>query len=453
MLLGSTFAASLDTVEVGGPYGTPTSTDATAVWWNPAGLAVESTTRFSLEVAPMWGSLTVDRDEPNGGSQTWGGASAVPFIGVAHSPRRGPSLGLALSVPYAKGGLEEDRGVGSFSLRESTVAAGYLSGAVAWDPHPNVAIGAAVSGVGGLWSSTVDMDTVPDLHSSLLDMGEASPYTDADLENPQYAATVQFQDLTAGAATGAVGLNAGNDLVTVGVAYHHGVTLDHRGQAQIQFGCPPADDELGRFGAESKGVCHTRVVADARAVYHLPSRVHFGLAITPREGLRVEAMGAWVRWSEHDSFDITLSNIEEQNPQLDPETAERVGGKRPKAVDGENAVFGGIDVKVQPRPEWTLGGRLLYDQASVPDHMLSPSNSDFDNLRVTGMTAVEVRPGVELSASLTGVVAPPRSTDGSALWVTLDTNEKAEEPYRYPHGNGTYSLRTGRAGVALRVRR
>ena len=453
MLLGSTFAASLDTVEVGGPFGTPTSTDASAIWWNPAGLALESTTRFSLEVAPMWGSLTVERDEPNGGSQTWGGASAVPYIGVAHSPRRGPSFGLALSVPYAKGGLEEERGVGSFSLRESTVAAGYLSGAVAWDPHPNVSLGAALSGVGGIWASTVDMDTVPDLHQSLLDMGETSPYTDADLEDPAYAATAQFEDLTASAVTGAVGVNVGNHLVTLGLAYHHGATLDHRGEAQVQFGCPPTDDEIGRFGAESKGVCHTRVVADARAVYHLPSRVHVGLAITPREGIRFEAMGGWVGWAAHDSFDITLSNIAEKNPHVDPDTAESIEGARPKAVDGQNAVFGGVDVKVQPRESWTLGGRILYDQASVPDEMLSPSNADFDSLRVTGLSAVEVREGIELGVSLTGIASASRSTDDSALWVTLDPNAKAEEPYRYPHGNGAYSSTMGRAGITLRVNR
>ncbi|HJN77205.1 MAG TPA: hypothetical protein QGF58_24990 [Myxococcota bacterium] len=453
MLLGSTFAASLDTVEVGGPHGTPTSTDATAIWWNPSGLAVGSTTSFSLEVAPMWGSLTVDRDEPNGGSQTWSGASAVPFMGVAHSPRRGPSLGLALAIPYARGGLEDARGVGSFSLRESTVAAAYLSGAIAWDPHPNISVGGALSGVGGIWSSTVDMDTVPDLHQSLLEMGETSPYTDADLEDPQYAATAQFQELTATALTGAVGVNVGNDLVTLGVAYHHGATLDHRGKAEIQFGCPPADDEIGRFGAESKGVCHTRVVADARAVYHLPSRVHIGLAITPREGLRLEAMGGWVGWAAHDSFDITLSNIAENNPGVDAKTAESIEGDRPKAVNGQNAVFGGVDVKLEPRPAWTVGGRLLYDQASVPDHMLSPSNADFDSLRVTAMTGVQIRPGIELAASLTQVVSAPRSTDSSALWVTLDTNAKADEGYQYPHGNGTYKSSMSRAGINLRVSR
>jgi len=451
MLLGSTFAASLDTVEVGGPYGTPTSTDATAIWWNPAGLAVGSTTLFSLEVAPMWGSVTVDRDEPNGGSQTWSGASAVPYIGVAHSPRRGPTLGLGLSIPYAKGGLEEERGVGSFHLRESTVAAGYLTGVVAWDPHPNIAVGAAISGVGGVWQSTVDTDTMPDVHSQLLDMGEQSPYTDDDLENPTYAAVTKFEDMKAGAVTGAVGINAGNDLVTVGLAYHHGVTLDHRGEVHIQFGCPPAEDEIGRFGAESKGICNARVVGDAQAVYHLPPRVHFGVAVTPREDLRVEAFGGWVGWSAHDAFDIRISNVSEKNPGVDPETAESIEGARPKAVDGNNSFFAAIDVKVKPRPAWTVGGRALFDQASTPDHMLSPSNSDFDNLRVSAMTGFEVRDGVELSAGITQVVSAPRSTDQSAQWVTLDTNNMAEEPYRYPHGNGTYRSNMGRASLNLRV--
>ena len=35
-------AASLDLLEVAGPFGTPTATDAAAVYWNPAGLAMGS---------------------------------------------------------------------------------------------------------------------------------------------------------------------------------------------------------------------------------------------------------------------------------------------------------------------------------------------------------------------------------------------------------------------------
>jgi len=37
LLLSTGFAASIDNLEVGGLWGTPTAHDATALWWNPGG--------------------------------------------------------------------------------------------------------------------------------------------------------------------------------------------------------------------------------------------------------------------------------------------------------------------------------------------------------------------------------------------------------------------------------
>ncbi|MFN7146885.1 MAG: hypothetical protein ACK4YP_24130, partial [Myxococcota bacterium] len=64
-------AASLDNLEIGGPWGSPTATDATAAWWNPAGLAAGRGTRVMVEGAPTFASVTYERAEPNGGSDIY----------------------------------------------------------------------------------------------------------------------------------------------------------------------------------------------------------------------------------------------------------------------------------------------------------------------------------------------------------------------------------------------
>ncbi|MCP4805564.1 MAG: hypothetical protein GY913_15495 [Proteobacteria bacterium] len=450
LLLGSVSAASLDTVEVGGPFGSPTSRDATATWWNPAGLAWKGT-RFTLEAAPTWGTLTMDREAPNPGSQSWSGSSVIPFIGVAHSPRRGPSFGASLAIPYATGGQEQERGVGSFSMRSGSIVAAYGLAGMAMAPTDWLAVGATVAGVRTSWSSTVDMDTVPDLHDGLLDMGEVSPYTDADLEDVRYAATAQFQGLTGSAVTGGLGLALQGDHLRLGAAFHKGTRVINSGQAEIQFGCPPSDDAMGRFGAEAKGVCHSRVAADARSITTLPSRVHLGLTWAHRDVIEVSALGGWVGWSADDEMRIELSNVAERNPQMGQQAAEAVEGVRVREVGARDTVFGGLDVKGRPNSRLLLGGRVLYDQAAIPSDLMSPSSADFESLRISGLAAVDVRPGVELSLSATGVLAAPRTITDSRLGVSIDQPGASE--LAYPHGNGIYSKNMGRVGLGLRIHR
>ena len=64
LLLLSAFAhaANVDNLEIGGLWGSPGATDATALWWNPAGLAADTGTRVHLEGAPTLAGIKYDRD-------------------------------------------------------------------------------------------------------------------------------------------------------------------------------------------------------------------------------------------------------------------------------------------------------------------------------------------------------------------------------------------------------
>ena len=64
LLLLPAFAASLDLLEVGGLWGTPNATDATALWWNPASLAAGHGTRFNLSAAPTFATVNIQRADP-----------------------------------------------------------------------------------------------------------------------------------------------------------------------------------------------------------------------------------------------------------------------------------------------------------------------------------------------------------------------------------------------------
>ncbi|MBW1879088.1 MAG: hypothetical protein JRJ84_12050, partial [Deltaproteobacteria bacterium] len=63
LLMAPAHGASLDNLEVGGPWGTPTADDATAVWWNPAGLAADKGTRIMVESAPTLATIEYERSD------------------------------------------------------------------------------------------------------------------------------------------------------------------------------------------------------------------------------------------------------------------------------------------------------------------------------------------------------------------------------------------------------
>ena len=102
LLTSGAHAASLDLIEVGGAWGTPAATNPTALWWNPAGLAVGGGTQVHVEVAPTIGTVTAARDNPDygeldptyfaegypesydySGTDTLRYVGAVPFVGVS----------------------------------------------------------------------------------------------------------------------------------------------------------------------------------------------------------------------------------------------------------------------------------------------------------------------------------------------------------------------------------
>ncbi|HNH47663.1 MAG TPA: hypothetical protein PKY30_11520, partial [Myxococcota bacterium] len=115
-LLPSSIAASLDNLEIGGPWGSPTATDGSAAWWNPGSVAAGKGTRLLLEGAPTFATISFDRADPAGGEDKLSLVGAVPFVGLATDAGvKGLGLSLTLAVPFVRGGNEvSEPGPGSY---------------------------------------------------------------------------------------------------------------------------------------------------------------------------------------------------------------------------------------------------------------------------------------------------------------------------------------------------
>jgi len=453
-LVGVATGASLDVLEVGGPYGTPSGVGGEAAWWNPAGFACGEGMSGHVEVAPTFGGVTFERADPNGGSDEYLLSGFVPYVGLTHDlGQENFGFGAAFTIPYARGGdTTYEDGTGRYHLRDGHSRALYGLIGAAWRPVPEVAVGGVLAVVHNRWSAYLDMETLPDLEHAIHLLGEQTEYDDTWLEDPHYAARVETQgDLTDTRMTFGLGARIMPDpggRVVISATYHHGVTVVNTGEVRMLVGEPREDDEIGAFGSASYGLSNQILDGQMSVTYRLPSRLHLSVAVAPIETLRLELMGGWTGWSVYTDFEIEISGMEE-NEGVDPEAAALVNTSRLWARDNQNTVWGALDVKFGFGERWTLGGRATLDRAAVPDHALSPNNYDANTLVLSAMGALQAHEKIQIVMSFSHHFVQDRVVEDSAFGVTLE-GDRNEDRWYYPHANGTYEGWVERAGIALR---
>lgn len=452
-------AGSLDYIEVAGPWGSPTSVNAAAAWWNPASLGPTDSHQIMLEVAPTRATMQLDRADPNGGMDTYNLFGVVPFLGFALNPDvQGLGIGGAVAVPMARGGAEAVQpGSGRYHMREGDVRALHGVLAVAYEVKNIASFGASFHVVQSQWAAVSDLDSLPDLKHAIEEFGEETDYTDDDLEKDPYAATLDFGTLHDTAFTFGLGTRIQpHRRLAIGISYIHGYHVDNHGEMKVDFGCPISkDDPTGALGAEKFGLCNTSVNANAQISYNLPSRIYVGVMTEPIDALRLELMGGWVGWSTFQDFDIQISGVSELNQFEDEaqatQTASLVEQNRKWARDAHDSFFAGLDIKGKAGERWILGARALYDASAIPNHALSTNNYDANTWFFTGLVAFKPIPKLSFGLSMSQAMVQTRTVTDSAFAVTLDDDARVEDRYFYPQMNGTYSANIQRLGISAQV--
>jgi len=465
-------AGSLDTVEVGGAWGSPTATNATAMWWNPAGVAAGTGTRFLVEGAPTLAAIRYDRADANGyeGADTLDFFGVVPFAGFATDAGvSGLGLGAAVAMPFARAGRSRSKlpiardytgdipvtdGVGRYSTRTGKIDALHIVLGGGWDLG-RVAFGAGGALVLSSWTASLDNTTLPLLDGQIRDLGQVPDYTDAMMEDPSYATTLDFDVLrdTTFTFNAGVQVDAVPDTLTVGLSYVNGARTDNKGDVLLQFACPPQSDVLGRFGSEAFGLCNTDLRAAGRVQYRLPSRLSAGLHYTPTDTLALELMGGWVGWSTFQDFEVSINQVGVRNNEADfndlAATAQLVNQTRLWARDNHNSLWVAADGKVAVNDQWTVGGRLLFDQSAVPDQALMLNNFDTNQLVLTALGRFSPTEHLSVGLTVSQYVAFRREITDSGFSMTLDPDAAKPDRWFYPQANGTYSGRITRVGLSL----
>ena len=499
-------AAGLDLLEVGGAWGTPGATNPTAIWWNPAGLAVGGGTQFVVEGAPVFAKVYADRANPNYGSleQTAAGTSdipdgypteydysgrddvslnaVVPFIGVSSDfTVEGLGIGAGLAVPQATGGeIENEWGANRYSLRSGDIRAIQAILAASYRVKKLVSFGVSGAFVDSTWSANTDTVTYVDLSDAVREEfgGLEQPlgsFRDGYMEQRGYTATADFDGLKDQAFTFGAGVYVTpHEKVGISAAFNKGMRLDHSGDVNLKFQCPPEYDFLVDIAARDQGLCdENRNGAEFNGTstvgYSLPSRVNLGIVLFPVEQLRLEVMGSWVGWSAFTDYEITteidaseVTLVQPDDPD-DPddvaeaqETREKTAGLASQdliwARDGRDTFWVGIDAKHRVSDLFMYGGRVFYDRTSVPIESLQLNNFNGNTLGLMGMAMVSPVDKLGISLSLTHHIIPERTVDNSVFGLTVFDEGRKDARYRWPEANGSYGGSITRLGIALRGR-
>ncbi|MEZ4317262.1 MAG: outer membrane protein transport protein [Myxococcota bacterium] len=465
-------AGGLDLLEVGGAWGTPTTTDATGLWWNPAGLGAGHGTRFTFEIAPTFATVDIDRTNPNyvhdpdafgpadydyGGQAQYRTVAPVPFLGVVSDfGQPGLGLGFGLAVPHAKGVSGDPDQVTHHHLIDGGNQALYLMVAGAYEIQDIVSIGLTGAYVSSSYHSDLLSETGTALNEGLKENFDSQDtfYSDTMIEDTRYTSHVVSDTLTDSALTFGAGIHVkASDQVSLAATYRHGFRVDHTGTATLDFDCPSTDDIFGRAGAQIQGICDADLTARMQVGYNLPSRIHGGIVVTPKPGIRLEGMGGYVFWNVFTDYDIKIDvdadSVPKDQPEQREETAALVSQEKQWARDNKNAFWFGVDGKFDVHEYVMIGGRVLYDKAAVPTQVLGPNNYDANTVAVTGLVVGKITKNFQVGLSGTQYIAQKREVTDSAWGITMYDNKK-EVRYFYPSMNGTFASSITRIGISVR---
>ena len=492
LALGTASAASLDLLDVGGIWGTPGATNPTAIWWNPAGLALTKGPQVLAEGAPTIGGLVFDRKNPTyepidpefaydvdgdgeddfetdwSGSERIGFVGVVPFLGLSTTIPgvKGLAFGAGLYVPYARTGTSSEKfGPGRYHVRSGGIQVVNVSLGGAYQIADVLAIGAAVDVMNSSWGVDVDTEYYTALGPEIAadpNLGDGDipeQFHDAYTEARGYTSNLQFDPLRTRAVTFGAGLYL-TPVKGVGISasYRHGASVTHSGGMRYVFACP--EDALSKIAAGVTGICNgegANVRGKAKVSYRYPSRVNASVVLETVPKLRLELMGGLVFWSQFEEYSVStkVTNASQFDASSDTraeETAELVSQDRTWARDNRNAPWFGVDSKIDLSPKWTLAGRVVVDTPAVPSAVMTPNNVDMVDIAMTGGAILTPAPMVDIALTYTRHQWIGRTITNSQFSIATFQQDRTPDRFFYPESNGDYSGGVHRLGLSVRGR-
>jgi long-chain fatty acid transport protein len=457
-------AGGFASARFGGEHGHPTTDNPTAIYYNPAGLALGHGTRVFVESLLVYRDASYFRPESaitnelaDGESGTGTPADAVgansgeatvtnmlvsPFLGVASDLGvENLGVGLALYAPFG-GQASWDKndafvddadypgavdGVARWSTMEGYIRELYLSAAGAYHiPDANLSIGV---------SFNVIEESVNTIRAR-----NAAGTDDLVAANGNILEGRSLVDVSGTTFSAGIGLIwQPIDELKLGLSY----------QSQPGFGETEQDgDLLLKLGNGSSDVSHIHFLQE------LPDIYRFGASYQAQSDLELRFSADYTRWSVFDKQCLVDAENPMSNCALDgqggaTDDAEGVIVDIWRDWKDTFGVRGGASYWIDPKKELVAG--LSFDSSAVPDYTIDPALIDMNKMVATLGGRFTLGTNVLLNLSYTHVFyfdrdVPTRADD------PMDEIEPLPAPSNVPDHGGTYKQTIGLINLGAEYR-
>lgn len=426
LLAAQADASGLSTARFGGEHGHPTTSNPTAIYYNPAGIGLSEGVNIFVDGNIAWRIATFERpqvcppaDEPtacdaNPNNNEFGEANdaiganynKAALVNLVAAPMLGASVKIPLTVDYDlgfgagffvpfggssswdKNDAFEDHprfpgardGANRWWSIDGTLRTMFLSGAVSfsmWDlVHLGVSGGVAFSEV-----NTVRAKVLSNSNNLAL---EGRAWVDASSINGQLGGGVVVTPFR-------------NDELRLGLSYQAPVGIDGVGM----------EGTLAIHSGAPGGVSEQDVV-----VHHVwPDVIRAGAAYKPMGDLELRLFGDLTRWNLFEDQCIAAAGTPACRGD-DGELVNEVIINLPRSWNVGVGVRAGASYWIMDEIELFLGAG--YDSDAIPDETLEPALLDFDDISVGGGGRFAITDWVALALSYTHVFYLPRDTAGKS---------------------------------------
>ncbi|WP_437529012.1 outer membrane protein transport protein [Sorangium sp. So ce726] len=452
-------ASGIDAPWVTSGLSGPTTSDAAAVYWNPAELAGVQRPELVLGAGLIVGHATYQRerrgtyqtpdtlqfklplDAANVDASKRGSAEEVSttpiaptgnaFLAIPALPNR-LTVGLGLYVPYAAA-LSFQDGAQRWQLRQAFIVSTSLTAAAGLKLTDQVSLGAGVSYVSGLaeLSKVQDFGSLKEFHDGLdylkqdNDFGPSTPSELRELD--VLARSISIKEALSHGASFHVGLafNPNKDL-RFGLTYQHSAAMRYKGKFAIDMNHPFFTQDLAEQGLRYKPL----VEGDVELSFTLPKRLTAGIGYRVNDKLSLDGLLSYVLYSDIEAFVVEASSPDLAQPKLG--ITDRVTVTLPRRWN--DTVWAEIGAKYKLSEALLATASVGYQSAASPDSTIDVASPDNHRLigDVGGVLKLSERVSLSGDVRVQGIL--PRTVTGSD----------------YDLGNGKYTLVLATVGGHLK---
>lgn len=448
-LSGHANASGFSTARFTAEHGHPTTSNATALYFNPGALVNSTGTRLLLDgsLALRWASFDHERPEPaaglpadaldepaDGQGANYGKATLFNVFG-------GPSLGFT---------MQHDSlvwGVGVFAP---------FAGNAAWDTNDkfkgNTTYPGAVDGV-ARWHNIEG-----ELRSIYLTAGLAYAFGDFSVGVAGNLVQSSIETVRARNADGSDSLDTEGRSVFDVEGWHgsFAVGVQYSDQEKLWVGASyqaqPGLGEMKMTGELKNFLNGVRTEDNVDFYQSLPDIVRVGGRYRPTPELEVRLFGDYTRWSVFDRQCLSRKN---ESCRVDSRGAFVAGSGviQNFARNWKDAFQVRLGASFWTSEELELFAGLGYDSDAVPDKYLEPALMDGDDISVAAGARIALSDSLFIAGSYTHLYYFPRDNSGDSAVDSPNRVASGEQgvPSVAPDAGGKYTHQVGQLNANLEV--